>query len=613
MNRGTITLLAIISFLALTGCSTQNPGNPILLLATGSSFGTYTAEILKAEGFNEFDIDSLDSRKISKAFLAQYDLIILAEDVTDGNDWQLLSEFVKKGGNLIAVRPVESPEELFGFTGTGGSISGGYITIDTAGSEGRSLSGRTLQLHTDARLCELKGAREIAFLTERSVNDKKFPGVVTNSFGKGKTAAFLYNLPQNIVYTRQGNPLFAGLEKDSIPGLRAMDLFTDGWIDTSNNIINQADEQMRLLSRCIEYMNADKKPLPRLWYFPDTLKCLVTLTNDGEFRGETDFETQFREVDSMGAKMSLYVLETGKVTKQWSDKWTARGFEISGHPDDTKEAATPVWNNMEIVLADKIKTISELYGLPMTTVVNHWFVWCGTDPEGRPEFAAQAEIEAGHNLLMEANYAHYDNNSGQGHFLGSMGTTQGNFTGSGLPMKFATSKGKILGIYQHLNNVYDQEYTENHDPDGFFNCFKGLVDRSIYDQVFSYISIKSHNDEYYFSRVPLLKMLAYANSKNIPVWTLAQLANFIKMKDEAIFSAFEWSGNELKFNLISSVDNNNGLTFLIPFRSNGTEISEIAIDGKAVPLNVKKVRGSDYAFNTVKPGSNYSILAKYGK
>ncbi len=121
---------------------------------------------------------------------------------------------------------------------------------------------------------------------------------------------------------------------------------------------------------------------------------------------------------------------------------------------------------------------------------------------------------------MEANYAHYDNNSGQGHFLGSMGTTQGNFTGSGLPMKFATSKGKILGIYQHLNNVYDQEYTENHDPDGFFNCFKGLVDRSIYDQVFSYISIKSHNDEYYFSRVPLLKMLAYANSKNIPVWTL---------------------------------------------------------------------------------------------
>jgi len=311
--------------------------------------------------------------------------------------------------------------------------------------------------------------------------------------------------------------------------------------------------------------------------------------------------------------MSLYVLETGKVTKQWCDRWTARGFEISGHPDDTKEASSPVWNNMENVIAGKIKTISDLYGLPMTTVVNHWFVWCGTDSAGKPEFAAQAEIEARHNLSLEANYAHYDNHSGQGHFLGSLGLNQGNFTGSGLPMKFATSKGQIVGIYQHLNNVYDQQYTENHDPDGFFNCFKGLLDRSIYDQVFSYISIKSHNDEYYFSRVPLLKMLAYANSKNIPVWTAAHLSDFIRMKDEAIFSSIKWSGNKLKFNLISSVKDINGLTFMIPFRHNEIEVSEINVDGKVVPLNKETVRGIDYVFSTVKPGSTYSIIARYGK
>jgi hypothetical protein len=613
MNRATINLLGLILFFTLPGCSKQNPGPPILLLATSSNFGTYTGEILKAEGFNEFDIDSLKGGSISTAFLAKYDLIIIAEDVTDPHDWQLLSRFVRKGGNLIAVRPVELPEDLFGISVIPGSLNGGYISIDTSWLEGKALSGRKLQLHTIARLCEVKGARTIALLTDRSVNEKKYPGVVTKNLGKGKITEFLYNLPENIVFTRQGNPQLAGIEKDSIPGLRAMDLFTDGWVDTSNNIINQADEQMRLLSRCIEMMNSDTKPLPRLWYFPDTLKCLVTLTNDGEFRGETDFETQFREVDSMGAKMSLYVMETGKVTKQWSDRWTARGFEISGHPDDTKEAATPVWNNMENVLADKIKTVSELYGLTMTTVVNHWFVWCGTDPAGRQEFAAQAEIEASHNLSMEANYAHYDNKSGQGHFLGSMGLNQGNFTGSGLPMKFATSRGKIVDIYQHLNNVYDQEYTENHDPDGFFDCFKGLVDRSIYDQVYSYISVKSHNDEYYFSRVPLLKMLAYANSKHIPVWTVAQLSDFIRMKDEATFSDIEWTGNELKFNLVSSVGNKNGLTYMIPFRYNEMNISEIRVNGKAVPLIVENMRGKEYAFNTVKPGSNYSIIAKYVK
>ena len=73
-------------------------------------------------------------------------------------------------------------------------------------------------------------------------------------------------------------------------------------------------------------MSENAKPLPRLWYFPDTLKCLVTLTNDGEYNDEKDFESQFRDIDSMGANMSLYVMETNKVTRQWTERWIARGF-----------------------------------------------------------------------------------------------------------------------------------------------------------------------------------------------------------------------------------------------------------------------------------------------
>ena len=78
---------------------------------------------------------------------------------------------------------------------------------------------------------------------------------MSSNYGKGSSVAFLYDLPRSIVYTRQGNPRFAGIEKDGIPGLRGMDLFTDGWLDNSNNTINQADEQMMLLSHCIEELN----------------------------------------------------------------------------------------------------------------------------------------------------------------------------------------------------------------------------------------------------------------------------------------------------------------------------------------------------------------------
>jgi hypothetical protein len=607
-----IFLPFIILFFSFTRCLKEKPDLPILLLTSHDNFGSYTGEIMKAEGFNEFVADSLDSKKTSKSFLAQFDQIILTEQVIDSQIWRMFMRYVRRGGNLIAFQPDQASANLFGIEKIPGNISRPYIAIDTSSAEGKSLTSKRIQIHGNVERYLLKNGKAIAWFCRKSDSEHEFPAVVTSNYGKGRTAAFLYNLPGNIVYTRQGNPEFAGIEKDSIPGLRAMDLFTDGWVDTSNNVINQADEQMTLLSHCIERMSGNAKPLPRLWYFPDTLKCLVTLTNDGEFNDEKDFESQFRDIDSMGAKMSLYVMETNKVTRQWTERWIARDFEISGHPDDTREAAGPVWSNMDKVLSDKMKEIYDLYGVPMSTVVNHWFVWCGNNASGDREFAAQAEIEARHGLSMDVNYAHYDNNSGQGHFLGPNGSRQGNFTGSGFPMRFAGSSGKIIDIYQHLNNVYDQQYTENNDPVGFYNCFRGLMDRSLNQEVYSFISVKSHNDEYYSSREPLMKMLTYANSKGIPVWTVSQLAGFVKMRDDARFTDISWSSDKLSFILHSSLSHSSGLTIMVPLNHGNNRIKSIECNGEEIKYIERSVKGYNYAFVTVKPGTEYSFVTDYG-
>ena len=607
-------MISILFLLAATGCSKQTSVPPILVLATENEFGTYTGELLKAEGFNEFIIDSLTSQKVTASYLKQFDLIILAESKVSFAAKEMLSEFVKKGGNLIAFRPDPSIAELFGITTAGGNVGERYIVIDTTGDMGMSLTNKPIQFHGTADIYSVNGGKSIATLFSDKLSKDLHPAVVSNNYGKGHTVAFSYNLPKSIVYTRQGNPMFAGIEKDGIPGLRGMDLFTDGWMDTTNSTINQADEQMVLLSHCIEKMNTYTKPLPRLWYFPDTLKCLVTLTNDGEYKNETDFEPQFRDVDSMGAKMSIYIIGVDKVSRAWVDKWTAKGFEISGHPDDTHEAANPDWNNMDSVLNSKKNEIAGKYGLPIRTNVNHWFVWCGKDEEGKPDFAAQAKLEEINGIELDINYAHYDIKSNQGdHFLGPNGTNQGNFTGSGLPMKFADVKGGIINVYQHLNAVYDQQYNESHDPDGFYNCFKGLMDRSLYNEVYSFISVKAHNDEYYFSKTPLMKMLAYANSNGIPVWTALKLLDYIKMRDEAVFSNISWSNSNLAFNLHSTLKHSNGLTVMVPHNYGNKKIKGITKNGDDAPFIVREVKGSDYAFLTVESGTNYSILVKYGK
>ena len=399
---------------------------------------------------------------------------------------------------------------------------------------------------------------------------------------------------------------------DGITGIRAMDLFTNGHVNSSKNIFNQADEQMRLLTHGIEYMSLQTKPIPRFWYFPDTLKCLVTLNNDGEDSKETEFGPQFEDVYAKGARMTLYIKEVEYISAEWIDLWAKRGFEMSGHPDDTRQAENPDWNTMDSVYKALKLELDSNYGIPtMRTVTNHWFVWVGRDVNGERNFAAQAKIEANNGVELDCNYAHYDNGSNQGHFLGELGINQGNYTGSGLPMKFADVSGKVIHVYQQLNNVYDQQYMEHKDQDGYYNAFKGLMDRSLNNEVYSTISVRAHNNEYFFSKVPLMKMLDYSRSKGIPVWTELQFLEFLKVKDEAKFSDLQWSGSRLTFTIRSSLTHQRGLTCLIPYAYNGKRIHGIVSNGTSLSYAIKSVKGFDYAWVTIMPGSNYNIEVSY--
>ncbi len=586
-------------------------GDPVLLLTTTHNFGFYTSELLTAEGFNAFTTDSLSDNKLTSGYLDGFRLVILPAQPVSAKQKEMLEKYVRHGGHLIAFCPDRTINGIFGIIPRNMEIENAYVQINNKTDQGKGLTGSLFRVHSRGEIYANEQAEVIATFHADTLAGKNYPAVVSHNYGEGTAVAFLYNLPENIVYSRQGNPYYAGEEKDGINGLRAMDLFTGGWVDTTSNTLNPDDEQMHLLSHCIEHSLAESLPLPRLWYFPDTLNCLVTLTNDGESNGEQDFEGQFREVDSMGAKMSIYILEVDKVTKAWTDKWASRGFEISGHPDETAEASDPQWRNMDKAIKLRKHQMAEKFGQDMNTIVNHWFVWCGRDSTGRPDFTAQAEIESLNGIHLDANYAHYDNGSNQGHFLGQRGQDQGNFTGSGLVMKFAGSHGKLLDVYQLLTDVYDQEYMENKDPDGFFECFKGLMDRSLNEGIYSFISVKAHNNEYYFSREPLLHMIGYANLKGIPVWTADHLLDFLRMRDDASFKDITWQDHKLSFTLVSRMQNTEGLTFMLPGHSGGRGIGTVLVNGAKESSSPRVIKGFDYRLVTVEPGKVYQVEATY--
>ena len=117
------------------------------------------------------------------------------------------------------------------------------------------------------------------------------PAVTLRSVGSngGQAAAFTYDLAKSVVYTRQGNPAWAGQERDGQPPpiLRSDDMFYPDWIDFSKVQIPQADEQQRLLANLIEHVNRDRMPLPRFWYFPRGEKAVVVMTGDDHAAGGT--------------------------------------------------------------------------------------------------------------------------------------------------------------------------------------------------------------------------------------------------------------------------------------------------------------------------------------
>ena len=202
----------------------------------------------------------------------------------------MLTDWVTAGGNLIAMRPDPQLAGLLGLTATSPSISNGYLLVDTSKAPGNGIVNQTIQFHGAADRYTLNGASSVATLYTSASACTSNPAVTLRSIGTsgGQAAAFTYDLATSIVQTRQGNPAWAAQERDGFSPIRSDDKFYGAasgdpqpdWVDLNKVAIPQADEQQRLLANLILEMNADKKPLPRFWYFPKGKKAVVVMTGD---------------------------------------------------------------------------------------------------------------------------------------------------------------------------------------------------------------------------------------------------------------------------------------------------------------------------------------------
>ncbi|MEI9808727.1 MAG: Ig-like domain-containing protein [Bacteroidota bacterium] len=143
----------------------DGPGGPILVVTSSTNpFSRYSAEILRAEGLNEFAV--MDVAAINATILNTYDVVVQGEITVTAPQVTMFTNWVNAGGTLIAFKPGAPLNSLMGLTAASGTLSDKYLLVNTASEPGTGIVGETIQFHGDANLHTLNGATSNCYIIQ---------------------------------------------------------------------------------------------------------------------------------------------------------------------------------------------------------------------------------------------------------------------------------------------------------------------------------------------------------------------------------------------------------------------------------------------------------------
>ncbi|MGZ6671704.1 MAG: hypothetical protein ACXVFM_05075, partial [Solirubrobacteraceae bacterium] len=547
----------------------QGPGGPVLVVTDpGDPFGTYYAEILRAEGLNEFAVTGTGN--LNAATLADYQVVVLAQTAVTDAQTTVLTNWVQGGGNLIAMRPDARLAGLLGLGTPTGTVSNGYIKVNTASSAGAGITADTMQIHGAADLTPATDATTVATLYSSATASTSRPAVTLRSVGSagGQAAAFTYDLARSIVATRQGNIAWAGQKRDGeIDPTRSDDLFFPDWLDFSKVRIPQADEQQRLLANLITQMNLDRTPLPRFWYLPRGEKAAVVLTGDdhghagtiGQFnRYQAASPAGCSVADWQCVRSTSYVYPGTDITNLQAQAFQAAGFEIALHLSTDCANFTPAsleddWETQLPEFGDDYPSLAA----PRTSRT-HCIAWS--------DWASEPKVELGHGVRLDTNYYYWP--------AAWVQDRPGMFTGSGFPMRFADADGSLIDVYQAATQLTDESGI---DIDRHIQV---LLDGALgSDGYYGVFTANMHTDDDDNSGAD--DIIAEAQARGVPVVSAVQMLDWLDGRNDSSFGDLSYAGGQLSFSVAPGAGAR-GLEAMIPVTAGTGDLSQLTRNGTRV-------------------------------
>jgi hypothetical protein len=580
------------------------PPQILILTAASNPFGAYAAEILRNEGLNAFT--TIDASLISPTFLSGFDVVLLADTALTGAQVATLSGWVNAGGNLIALRPDKQLAGLLGLNDADSTLANAYLKVETSTAPGAGIVGSTIQYHGTADRYTLNGAQAIATLYSSATTATANPAVTLRAIGSngGEAAAFTFDLARSVVYTRQGNPAWAGQERDGVLAVRPDDMFYGAkvgdiqpdWLDTSRIAIPQADEQQRLLLNLITRMERDKLPLPHFWYLPRGKKAAVVMSGDDHSPGQSvggtasHFE-RYKTLSPAGCvvadwtcvRSTSYVYPTATVTNAQAASYVSQGFEVALHP---QVGSCPATVPTPAELAAAFDTQLQQWAARYTSVPSpissrtHCVEW--------PDWVSEAKIELARGIRMDANYYHFPS--------AWIGAKPGFLNGGGFPMRFADLDGSLIDVYQENTTMTDES------GQTIPTTVDALLDNAVGPNgYYGAFGANMHTDNP-APHAGAEAIVASAQARGVPVISYKQLLTWVDGRNSSTIRGLSWSAGALDF--VTTVGPGaNGLQTLLPTQGPSGTLSALSCGGSPKPYTVQTIKGVAYAmFDTVNRG-----------
>ena len=589
----------------------EGPGGPILVISDAANpFSRYPVEMLRALGYNAFL--AVDVAAVTAATLSAYDVVILGEMPLTAGMVGDLTTWVGAGGTLIALRPDAQLHNLLGITQAAGSQAEGYLLVRSVPGPGSGIVSQTIQYHGIADHYILNGAISLASLYSSATAATAYEAITQNEVGAngGKAIAFAYDLAKSIVYTRQGNPLWEGQNRDvnaspSDGVIRPNDLFYGNapqdpqpdWINLDKAQIPQADEQLYLLGNLILLGNLHRKPLPRFWMLPNKFKAAVVMTGDDHAVGLTNqFFEQFITLSPSNTAQAVahwqavrgtsYMYPNTPISDATALNYQNQGFEVGIHINTGCNVWTPT------LLASNYTTQLGQFAANFPSIFTpnshrtHCIAWSDYD--------TQPQVMVANGMRLDVNYYYWPGSWVQ--------NRPGLFTGSALPMRFATKVGELIDCYQVTTQMTDE--SGQTIPTHITTLLDNAVGPNGYYGVFC---ANMHTDRQ-TSIALATSIIAAAQSRNVPVVSSRQMLEWLDGRNGSTFDNMVWNGTVLHFDVSVGTGANN-LYGMVPVSAANGQLIALTTNGSPVPYTTEVIKGVDYAFFPAVAGS---YAATYG-